>query len=180
MIGLDFSDNFDLFWRYYFGGDIGYSFFEAPGSNSITPREVFPWQAFGGLAYQVGDLRNLEFFIGAGYSTEFYQRLIGVETYTMEKTHSVRAHLGLTYRFISLVGATAQLMLRYSLPVLRVTHFNEPLYFNGIIDATLRWRFHYDSDWSLFGGIRFEDYETAGESITYFNTRIHAGLGIHF
>jgi len=180
MLQFEYTESFSLFWRYYLGGDFAVSSFEAPGSNTIRPREIFPWQSYGGLAAQLGSLKNLEFFVGAGTSTEYYQRLSGVQTYTMDQTYSLRAHLGLTYRLISIVGSTARLMLRYSLPITRVEHFDEALSYKGILDGTLRIRPRYDSTFSFYSGIRFEDYATADESITYFSTRIHAGVGVHF
>ena len=179
MLQLEYTEKADLFWRWYIGGDASYALYEAAGSRSLNARENLPWQLYAGLAFQMGALRNFELFFGAGASTEFYLQATGNNQFRFQDSISARPHLGFRWRFISLVGATATFGARYMIPVTTVDHEGTDLTYKGIVDGTLRLRFHYDSAWSLYGGIRFEDYETIDKSVTYFTTRIYAGIGIH-
>ena len=93
---------------------------------------------------------------------------------------SARAHLGFSWRFLSITGATAKLLFRYSTPITSVDHDGTDLTYKGILDGTIRLRGRYDSFMSFYAGVRFEDYQVADESVTYFTTRVYAGLGFHF
>lgn len=180
MLQFEYTDNVNLFWRYYLGGDVAFAQLEAPGYVQIDPRQIVPWQGYGGIAFQVGELKSLELFLGAGFANEFYQELTGVDTYDIESANSIRVHAGFSYRFLSVIGNSATIMAKYSIPVTTITQGSEAFRWAGILDGTLRLRFAFDSNWSIYGGIRFEDYETVSKSLTYFTTRIYAGIGVNF
>ena len=179
MLQVEYSEQFDLFWRWYIGGDMTYALYEAAGTRSLDARENLPWQYYAGLAFQLGALKNIEVYFGMGNSTEHYLQAIGNNQFRFKEKISFRPHLGFRWRFISLVGSTATFGARYMIPITTISHDGTNLTYKGNLDGTLRLRFHYDSSWSLYGGIRFEDYETVDKSITYFTTRIYAGVGIH-
>lgn len=180
MLAVQFNQPLNLFTSFYVGGDVAYSLFEAPGSNQLDPTYYVPWQGFLGFAAQTGDSRDFEISGGVGFSTEYYQELIAFESYELKEKYTIRAHVGLSYRFLSMLGTNARIRVRYFYPLTKVDHGNNPLKYLGILDSTLRLKFTYRATWSLFGGIRFEDYQVADKSVTYFNTRIYAGFGFHF
>lgn len=179
MLQFEYSEHFGLFSRWYAGGDLTYALYEAAGTRSLNARENLPWQYYAGLAFQMGALKNFEVYFGIGNSTENYLQATGSNQFRFKEKISFRPHLGFHWRFISLVGSTATFGARYMIPITTVSHDGIDLVYKGVLDGTLRLRFHYDSMWSLYGGIRFEDYETVDKSITYFTTRIYAGIGIH-
>ncbi|MCJ8277839.1 MAG: hypothetical protein MJK18_13435, partial [Bdellovibrionales bacterium] len=181
MIQFENEEPIHLFWRWYWGGDLTFARYEASGSVLVTPIDRMPWQLYAGTGWQFGARKNFEVYIGAGASSEFYMRSEGTNQYSFEQTNSLRAHLGFYWRFLSIIGSSAVLNFRYSRPVTTVEHGSSgDLEYAGVLDGTLRLRPYYDSTLSLYGGIRFEDYNTEGDAITYFTTRLYAGVGIHF
>lgn len=180
MIQFEYEDQIDLFWRWYFGGDVTFAIHEAAASRSFSPREQIPWQLFVGTGFQVGTLKSLEFFFGVGGASEHYFITNGVNSFSFENTISARAHLGFSWRFLSITGGTAKLLFRYSTPFTEVDHNGTPLTYAGILDGSIRLRGRYDSFMSLYAGVRFEDYQVSDESVTYFTTRVYAGLGFHW
>ncbi len=180
MLQFEYEDQIDLFWRWYFGGDFTFARYEAAPTVIFSPQEQFPAQIYLGTGFQLGALKSFEIFFGLGGATEHYLTLTGPNTFDFKNEYSARAHLGFSWRFLSITGATAKLLARYSLPVTEVDHSGTSLSYRGILDGTLRIRGSYDSLFSLYGGVRFEDYRTSNQGITYFITRIYAGFGLHF
>ncbi len=180
MLQFQYEDQIDLFWRWYFGGDVTFARYEAASTVSFTPRNQIPAQLYLGTGLQLGDLKSFEIFGGLGGSTEHYFNLVGPNQFEFESTYALRAHLGFSWRFLSITSASAKLLFRYSLPVTPVEHNGADITYRGILDGSMRLRGRYDSLLSLYGGIRFEDYQTSNQSLTYFTSRIYAGVGFHF
>lgn len=180
MIQFEYEDEIDLFWRWYAGGDVTFAIYEVSASTSFTPREQIPWQLFLGTGFQLGDLKSVEIFFGLGGSSETYFVATGVNQFDFKQTASARAHLGLSWRFLSITGASSKVSFRYSLPVTTVSHNGSDMAYRGILDGTIRLRHRYDSSFSFYAGIRFEDYKISNDSVTYFTSRVYAGLGLHF
>lgn len=180
MLQFEYEDQIDLFWRWYFGGDVTFARYEAAPTAIFSPRNQYPAQVYLGTGFQLGDLKSFEIFGGLGGSTEHYFTLTGPNQFEFRNKYSLRGHVGFSWRFLSITGASAKFLFRYSLPLTTVDHNGTPLSYRGILDGTLRLRGNYDSLMSLYAGIRFEDYQTSNESITYFTSRIYAGLGLHF
>lgn len=180
MIQVEYDEPIDLFWRWYAGGDLTYAIYEAAASRFFSPRDQMPWQIYLGTGFQLGALKSFEAFFGLGASSESYFINNGVNSFSFEQDISARAHLGFSWRFLSIVGSSAKLMFRYSLPVTTVDHNGTDLSYRGILDGSIRLRGRYDSTFSLNAGIRFEDFQVADESVSYFSTRVYAGIGLHF
>lgn len=180
MLQFEYEEQIDIFWRWYTGGDLTFARYEAAATTSFTPREQFPWQLFIGTGFQLGALKTFEAFFGLGGSSEHFFIPTGTNRFTFYQKMSARAHLGFSWRFLSIIGSTANLSFRYSTPITRVNHNGISLSYAGILDSTLRLRGRYDSSWSLYGGARFEDYQTSNNSVSYFTSRLYAGLGLHF
>jgi len=180
MIQFEYEDQIDLFWRWYFGGDVAFALHEAAASRSFSPREQIPYQFYLGTGFQMGALKSFEGFFGLGGASEHYFVSNGVNSFDFRNTISGRAHMGFSWRFLSITGATAKLQFRYSLPFTKVDHNGTDMSYRGILDGTIRLRGRYDSLMSLYAGIRFEDYQVSDESVTYFTTRVYAGLGFQF
>ncbi|MCB0379096.1 MAG: hypothetical protein KDD33_11445 [Bdellovibrionales bacterium] len=180
MLQLEYEDQISLFSRWYVGGDLSANFYEAAASVSFSPRALFPAQVYAGLGFQMGDLKAWEIFFGAGPSTEIFILSSGSNNYNMETGYSLRVHGGFSWRFLSITGSSSQLLVRYSYPVTPVNQNGVSLSFRGILDGSIRLRGRYDSLLSLLAGVRFEDYSFADESVTFFSTRVYAGVGFHF
>lgn len=180
MLQFEYEDEIDLFWRWYVGGDFTFARYEASATTQFSPQERMPWQAYIGTGFQIGALKSWEIFFGAGGSSEHYFVGTGVNQFDFRQTASLRGHLGLSWRFLSMTGASAKLLFRYSLPLTQVNHNGAEMTYRGILDGNIRLRHRYDSSFSFYGGIRFEDYKLMDESITYFTSRVYAGLGLHF
>ena len=181
MLQLRYEDPIDLFWHWYIGGDISFARYEASASISVHPEDRNPWQLYVGTGWQLGAMKNFEIFLGAGGSSEHYMRAESATSYSFEQTNSLRGHLGFYWRFLSIIGSSAELSFKYSYPITTVRHGDTgAMEYAGILDGNLRLRPYYNSTLSLYGGVRFEDYKTAAQGITYFTSRIYAGLGIHF
>lgn len=133
-----------------------------------------------GCGSQWGKARNIELSMGIGVSTEQRANLVAFESFEQVQEHSLRAHIGFSYRFLSLVGTSGKLQLRYFYPF-TIIDSGEMIYrFRGILDGKLRLQFRYKSKWNLFLGARFEDFTTNEQSVTYFTTRVYGGLGWQF
>jgi hypothetical protein len=180
MIQFEYEDQIDLFWRWYIGGDFTYAIHEAAASRTFSPREQIPWQLYMGTGFQLGALKSFEGFFGFGGSSEHYFLSNGVNSFSFESDVSARIHAGFSWRFLSVTGATAKLLFRYSYPVTEVDHDGTSMRYRGILDGNIRLRGRYDSLMSLYAGVRFEDYQVADESVVYFTTRVYAGLGFQF
>lgn len=180
MLQFEYEEQIDIFWRWYLGGDLTYAVYEASATTNFSPRNRYPWQVFIGTGFQIGTLKNFEAFFGIGGSSEHFFLADGTGNFDFQQKMSARAHLGFSWRFLSIVGSSARFLFRYSLPLTTIDHSGTPLTYAGILDGTLRFRSRYDSSWSLYGGIRFEDYKTTTESVSYFTSRVYAGLGFHF
>lgn len=179
MLQWEYEEPINLFWRWYTGGDLTFARYEAAATTRFSPRDQFPWQVYIGSGLQLGALKSIEVFAGLGGSSEHFF-ISNASGFTFYQKMSARAHLGFSWRFLSIVGSTAKLLFRYSIPVTAVNHNGADLTYAGVVDATLRLRGRYDSGWSLYGGIRFEDYKTFNDSVSYFSSRLYAGLGLHF
>ncbi len=180
MLQFEYEDQIDLFWRWYVGGDVAYAVHEAAASRSFSPRDQIPWQLYIGTGFQFGALKSWEVFLGLGGSSEHYFVADGTNSFSFESDISARAHLGFSWRFLSITGATSKLLFRYSMPVTTVDQEGTPLSYKGILDGTIRLRGRYDSLMSFYAGVRFEDYQLSNESVSYFTTRVYAGIGLHF
>ena len=181
MLQFEYEDSFDLFWSWYIGGDFTFANYEASASTTVTPAQRSPWQLYTGTSFQIGARKNFEIFFGLGGSSEHFLRAESATRYSFEQKNSLRGHLGFHWRFLSVIGSSAKLTFKYSTPLMTVQHDTAgDLKYAGILDGTLRLRPYYDSTLSLYGGVRFEDYNTASGSITYFTSRLYAGIGIHF
>lgn len=180
MLQFEYEDQIDLFWRWYVGGDMTYAVFESASSRSFSPRHQLPWQVYVGTGFQLGALKSFEALIGVGASSEYYFINNGVNSFSLDSTMSGRGHIGFSWRFLSITGASAKLFFRYSTPFTQVKHGSSPMTYKGILDGSIRLRGRYDSLVSLLAGVRFEDYQIADASVTYFTTRIYAGIGFQF
>ncbi|MEM7647465.1 MAG: hypothetical protein AAF203_11185 [Pseudomonadota bacterium] len=180
MLQFEYEEQIDLFWRWYAGGDLTFARYESSANTSFSPRDRFPWQLYIGTGFQLGTLKNFEILFGLGGSSEHFFLADGSGAFNFEQKISARGHLGFSWRFLSVVGSSARFFFRYSAPLTSLDHGGTPLQYAGMLDGTLRFRSRYDSSWSLYGGIRFEDYNTTTESVTYFTSRVYAGLGLHF
>jgi hypothetical protein len=179
MLQFEYEDHLDLFWRWYIGGDLTWAQYEAAANTTFNPHQQLPWQLYIGNGFQFGTLKNFEMFFGLGGSSEHFF-IATANGYNFYQKMSARAHIGMSWRFLSVVGSSATLLFRYSRPVTPVNHNGVDLDYAGILDANLRLRGQYDSGLSLYGGIRFEDYKTSNQSISYFTSRLYAGVGLHF
>lgn len=180
MLQFEYEDEIDLFWRWYLGGDITYAIYEASATTNFSPNDRMPWQLFIGTGFQLGALKSFEVFFGLGGSSEHYFTATGVNQFEFKQTASLRGHLGFSWRFLSITAASAELLFRYSLPLTQVNHDGSEMSYSGILDGSIRLRPRYDSSYSFYAGIRFEDYKVANDSVTYFTSRVYAGLGLHF
>ena len=180
MIQVEYEDQIDLFWRWYAGGDFTFAIYEAAASRSFSPREQIPFQVYLGTGFQLGSLKSFEGFFGLGVSNEHFFISNGVNSFAFENKLSARAHLGFSWRFLSITGASAKLKFRYAMPITQVDHNGTNLSFRGILDGSIRLRGRYDSLMSVYAGVRFEDYQVSDESVAYFTTRVYAGFGLHF
>ncbi len=180
MLQWEYEDQLNLFWRWYIGGDLTFAQFESAPRVTFSPRQQLPAQIYLGTGWQLGTLKSFEIFGGLGGSTEHYFIANGTNNFDFTQSYSLRGHLGFSWRFLSITESSAKLLVRYSLPVTPVEHNGDFLSYRGILDGTLRLRSDYDSLLSLYAGVRFEDYRTNDGTITYFTTRIYAGLGLHF
>lgn len=180
MLQFEYEQQIDIFWRWYIGGDVAAAVYEAAAQTRVDPEFQWPWQLYVGTGFQLGALKTFEIFFGAGGSSEHFFISTNTNQYNFYQKMSARAHLGFSWRFLSIIGSSATLLFKYSTPITTVNHNGEPLAYAGVLDGTLRLRGRYDSSWSLYGGVRFEDYKTSNRSVTYFTSRIFAGLGFHF
>jgi len=178
--GFQYDKPIRLFSTFYLGGDISYSNLEAAGNNQIQPSDLFPWQIFFGFARQLGGHRDFEIAAGLGFSNEFYQELVAFNSFSLIEKNSLRAHISMSYRFLSMIGTSARLRIRYFYPLNTIEHGATPISYRGVLDSVLRLKFKYRSNFSLFLGVRFEDFQLENNSTTYFNTRIFTGFGLHF
>jgi hypothetical protein len=179
-LAFDYTQPINLFWDWYVKGEVGYSIYEAASLTSLRSPEVIPWQLMTGFNMQFGQMKNWQVSLGIGGSSEHYASLVGTSSYELKSLISGRAHIGMNYRFLSMVGMSSIVSLRYFYPFTPVKHDSLDITYRGILDANLRMMFPYDSWWSLFGGFRLEDYKTSDGSVTYFATKIYFGAGIHF
>lgn len=175
---LDFTsmDRLSSSWDWYYSLGLGYNFFEATESQRLKEDFYIPYHLDLGIKLRFGRIRTLRWILGISGRSEVFATINGANEYSLEQTYSGHLKSGFSINFISLTGANAQLEGLFSFPLTPVSFKAEPVRFLAIVDGNIRVKFHHRSSWGIAGKVRFEDYETVNQAISYFNTRIILGI----